>query len=132
MGGRQLFPVQAPPQGANSSKEVFPNLPHGIVGVGVGVVVDVVVGVGVAGHAALGWKAIQSPQSNTPNYKPSKIEFDNIYEMYVKDSGPRSINEILLDKDRNMIKDIKNGWELSTSELKIKYIRDKKIGNILD
>jgi hypothetical protein len=75
---------------------------------------------------------IQSPQSNTPNYKPSKIEFDNIYEMYVKDSGPRSINEILLDKDRNMIKDIKNGWELSTSELKIKYIRDKKIGNILD
>ena len=75
---------------------------------------------------------IQSPQSNTPNYKPSKIEFDNIYEMYVKDSGPRSINEILLDKDRNMIKDIKNGWELSTSELKVKYIRDKKIGNILD
>ena len=75
---------------------------------------------------------IQSPQSNTPDYKPSKIEFDNIYEMYVKDSGPRSINEILSDKDRNMIKDIKNGWELSTSELKIKYIRDKKIGNILD
>jgi len=75
---------------------------------------------------------IQSPQSNTPNYKPSKIEFDNIYEMYVKDSGPRSIYEILSDKDRNMIKDIKNGWELSTSELKIKYIRDKKIGNILD
>ena len=75
---------------------------------------------------------IQSPQSNTPNYKPSKIEFDNIYEMYVKDSGPRSINEILSDKDRNMIKDIKNGWELSTSELKVKYIRDKKIGNILD
>jgi hypothetical protein len=75
---------------------------------------------------------IQSPQSNTPDYKPSKIEFDNIYEMYVKDSGPRSINEILLDKDRNMIKDIKNGWELSTSELKVKYIRDKKIGNILD
>ena len=63
MGGRQSFPVQAPPQGANSSKEVFPNLPHGIVGVGVGVVVDVVVGVGVTGHAALGWKAIQSPQS---------------------------------------------------------------------
>ena len=81
---------------------------------------------------------IQSPQSNTPNYKPSKIEFDNIYEMYVNDTGwgnmkrPRSINEILLDKDRNMIKDIKNGWELSTSELKVKYIRDKKIGNILD
>jgi hypothetical protein len=42
---------------------VFPNLPHGIVGVGVGVVVDVVVGVGVTGHAALGLKAIQSPQS---------------------------------------------------------------------
>jgi hypothetical protein len=75
---------------------------------------------------------IQSPQSNTPDYKPSKIEFDNIYEMYVKDSGPRSINEILSDKDRNMIKDIKNGWELSTSELKVKYIRDKKIGDILD
>lgn len=75
---------------------------------------------------------IQSPQSNSPDYKPSKIEFDNIYEMYVKDSGPRSINEILFDKDRNMIKDIKNGWELSTSELKVKYIRDKKIGNILD
>jgi hypothetical protein len=75
---------------------------------------------------------IQSPQSNTPDYKPSKIEFDNIYEMYVKDSGPRSINEILSDKDRNMIKDIKNGWELSNSELKIKYIRDKKIGDILD
>jgi hypothetical protein len=75
---------------------------------------------------------IQSPQSNTPDYKPSKIEFDNIYEMYVKDSGPRSINEILSDKDRNMIRDIKNGWELSTSELKVKYIRDKKIGDILD
>jgi hypothetical protein len=75
---------------------------------------------------------IQSPQSNTPDYKPSKIEFDNIYEMYVKDSGPRSLNEILLDKDRNIIKDIKNDWELSTSELKVKYIRDKKIGDILD
>lgn len=75
---------------------------------------------------------IQSPQSNNPDYKPSKIEFDNIYEMYVKDSGSRSINDIFQNKDRNMIKDIKNGWELSTSELKIKYIRDKKIGNILD
>jgi hypothetical protein len=50
----------------------------------------------------------------------------------IKNSSARSINEILSDKDRNMIKDIKNGWELSTSELKVKYIRDKKIGDILD
>jgi hypothetical protein len=75
---------------------------------------------------------IQSPQPNSPDYKPSKIDFDNIYEMYVKDSGLRTINDILTDKNRNMIKDIKNGWELSTSELKVKYIRDKKIGDILD
>ena len=75
---------------------------------------------------------IQSPQPNSPDYKPSKIDFDNIYEMYVKDSGPRTINDILLDKNRNIVKDIKNDWELSTSELKVKYIRDKKIGDILD
>ena len=63
VGGKQLLPTQGPPQVANSSNDVLPNLPHGIVGVGVGVVVDVVVGVGVTGHAALGLKAIQSPQS---------------------------------------------------------------------
>jgi len=74
---------------------------------------------------------MQTPQSNSVDYKPSKIEFDNIYEMYVKDSYS-SFSDIIKDKDRNIIKDVKNGWELSTNELKIKYIRDKKIGNILD
>jgi len=78
---------------------------------------------------------IQSPQSNTPDYKPSKIEFDNIYEMYtgsVEIKNSKNWYEYLNAKNRNRIKDVKNGWDLSTSELKIKYIRDKKIGNILD
>jgi len=80
---------------------------------------------------------MQTPQSNSVDYKPSKIEFDNIYEMYVKDififsdnSTNRSYSDLM--NNRNMIKDIKNGWELSTTELKVKYIRDKKIGNILN
>lgn len=75
---------------------------------------------------------IQSNRDTNTDHTPSKIEFNNIYEMYVKTSRSRTPSEFLLDKDRNMVKDIKNGWQLSTSELKIKYIRDKKISDLLN
>ena len=70
--------------------------------------------------------------TKNPAVNDTKLNFDNIYEMYIIREPLVNISDILDRKDVKMIKDINNNWECSIDDLKLKYIRDKKIGDILD